>query len=120
MPTAALIGSSGGGCANLGASAISALAIMQEELAESGISLYAVQFVHCTSPLDSATDSSHAALWVLDKFAGSIICKKRGALGAINKLAILEDAAIAESIRKGDIDGLITISSNFDGICRCT
>jgi hypothetical protein len=119
MPSVALIGSSGGGCANLGSSASSALAIMQSELEDSGITLSAVQFVHCACPLDRATNTAQATLWVLDKVAGSIICKERGSLSAINESALQEDNVIAESIRKGEIDGLISISSNFDGIRYC-
>jgi hypothetical protein len=115
-PTAiALIGSSGGGCANLSSSPSSALAVMQEELQNVGITLSAVQFIHCCCPLDRATGDSASALWVLDRPGGSIVCRERGALSLINNLALAEDLIIGEQIRQGQIHGLVSISSDFGG-----
>ena len=88
---------------------------MQDELGCSGISLFAVQFIHCACPLDRATAFSEAALWTLDRPGGSIVCKTKGALGVINQIAAAEDSAIEKGILNGEIDGLISISADFDG-----
>jgi hypothetical protein len=115
MLSVALIGSSGGGCANLSSSPSSSLTVMQEELQNVGMTLTAMQFIHCCGPLDQATSSSASALWVLDRPGGSIVCKQKGPLIAINDMALAEDRMIGEQIRQGQIHGLISISSDFGG-----
>ena len=88
---------------------------MQEELQNVGMTLFAVQFIHCCCPLDRADSTSASALWVLDRPGGSIVCKERGSLSVINDLALAEDLIIGEQIRQGRIHGLVSISSDFGG-----
>lgn len=52
---------------------LSLLLLVEKELSRAGVELAAVQFVACVDPLDSATPSATATLWVMRGDQGLVI-----------------------------------------------
>lgn len=117
MKRIALVGSSGGHLYVLGGKNPNDLlgeVVKQAEAA--GIEVTKIAFVAATTSLDRATEQTPAALWVQSEGGPKEVFA--GTLAEVNDRAKEESSAIAQSIRDGEIDGLILVSADPKGINR--
>jgi hypothetical protein len=114
MKKIAIIGSSGGHLYVLGGKDPKSLLgeiIRQAEAAQ--IQVSHIAFVAASSSLDHITDSTNAALWVQTENGPQP--RFEGSLKEANESAEAENQAIAEAIRKGEVDGLVMVSADPKG-----
>ncbi|WP_167133432.1 PTS sugar transporter [Paramicrobacterium chengjingii] len=109
----ALLGSSGGNLRSHGGDDPDRLlhdVVRQADAA--GFSIAAAQFVAADSSMDQASCDTPAALWSLVDGTPTVIV--RGTLSEVNTAAREMDAAIANQVSAGEIDGLIVMSADPD------
>ncbi|MFI0465949.1 hypothetical protein ACH347_17895 [Saccharopolyspora sp. 5N102] len=110
----AIIGSSGGNLHSHGGDdPARLLADIARQLDAAGIELAAVQFVAAQSSMDHASDDTAATLWTLEP--GGPAPALQGSLGEVNEAAAGHDERLAQSLRSGEIDGLILVSADPSG-----
>jgi hypothetical protein len=121
MKSVAVIGTSGGGAAGefIGPEVVETIAnhlsyIQNRE----GVNIRAVIFIVCGKGIDFSTQSTLARLYVLNSQSESfsLVCIRNGTLASINAIALQEDSKLAASIKNGDIDALISMSSDPEKI----
>lgn len=112
----AVVGSSGGGGSTL-SNVFALMMALRRELERAGIGIGAVQLVDCEQPLDFASTSAPTILWALDERTGQVERVAEGSLSEINNLAATKfDRSIARQVEDGQIDGLVSISSDVNTI----
>lgn len=117
MKKAALIGSSGGNLYNLGGKDPGALlAEMKKQLEAADIELSRVLFVAVNQPMDGVKPGVPASLWTIEK--GVFTVSETKPLQEINVLAKAADAVMADEIAKKEIEALVMISADPEGINR--
>lgn len=105
----AILGSSGGNLYNLGGKdPEKLLSEIFVQCNSAGINICAVQFIGAEVSMDTAKKHSKAALYILQETKPTRIFE--GILTEVNDKAASIDTKIAEDIRNGKIDGLITMS----------
>eukprot|EP01036_Dinobryon_divergens_P022310 gene22310-30554_t len=114
----AVVGSSGGGKANSGATEQIVDCILSSLKGFSGCSICVsqVQFITCSSGLDFATDDWTASLFVYERESNTVRCKYRGNLAEVNKIALETDKYISNLVRTGQVDAIIAISCDPGGL----
>ncbi|GHV60465.1 PTS sugar transporter [Spirochaetia bacterium] len=117
MKKVAVIGSSGGNLFNLGGKEPGALlGEMKKQLEAAELEVSHVQFVAAGQTMDGIKPEAPASLWTL---AGGVpVESEKKSLREINALATERDAALAEAIAQKQIDALVLISANPDGVNR--
>jgi len=117
MKKIAVLGSSGGNLFNAGGKnpqkLISEIKIQADS---AGTDLQAVQFVGAEKSMDRINDDAKARLYTWDKDNEELEISKEMSLKEINKKALQKDAEIAELIKNGEIDGLILVSADPNGV----
>ncbi|MFF2654348.1 hypothetical protein [Streptomyces sp. NPDC058045] len=114
MKRVVLLGSSGGNLHRLGgADPAQLIRIVQKQLRKAGVELKAACFVSADASLDAVTETATGSLWELHDGAPHLV--EAGRLAKINELAQDQDAAIAELIGSGEVDGVILISADPHG-----
>ncbi|MDH4616625.1 PTS sugar transporter [Brevibacillus sp. AY1] len=112
----AVVGSSGGNLYNLGGKdPEKLLGEIITQIESAGIELAAVQFIAAKSSMDSAGDSTDAAVYVWNEKVSQVVSVFEGPLEACNRYAASVDEEIASQIRAGSVDGLIAMSAAPDG-----
>ena len=115
MKRVVLLGSSGGNLHRLGgADPAQLLQCVHKELVEAGIELTAACFVCADASLDAVvSETDTGSLWQLRDGVPQPV--ETGRLTDINARAQHEDAAIAELITSGEVDGVILVSADPHG-----
>ncbi|PFG30105.1 PTS sugar transporter [Paramicrobacterium agarici] len=111
--TIALLGSSGGNLRSHGGDDPDRLlrdVVRQADAA--GFSIAAAQFVAAESSMEQASCDTPASLWSLVDGTPTVVM--RGTLSEVNTAAREMDAAIANQVVAGEIDGLILMSADPD------
>ena len=110
----AFIGSSGGNLYKQGGSDIAGM--MKEILAQTGaaeMEIAYVQYVMASGSLDNVGPDSPATLYT---WGGSAVQEEfKGSLAEVNEYAKKTDAALAEKIKAGEIDGMMFVSADPKG-----
>ncbi|WP_445486574.1 PTS sugar transporter [Niallia sp. 03133] len=109
MKKIVIIGSSGGNLFNLGGANPTKLLreiLLQSEAA--GLQVSNIQFIAASESMDKAKDTTKAAIYSINE--NQLIEIFQGTLNEANIEAKSLDEKIAEQIRQGDIDGVITMS----------
>lgn len=114
----AVIGSSGGNLFYLGGNQpLNLLEEIDQQCKRNDCQLMAVQYIGAEESLDRNRPGTRAALYTLKN--GKIIVGSHAYLENINKEAKKSDGVIAETIRNGQIDGLIMVSADPLGVNSC-
>ncbi|WP_141432751.1 PTS sugar transporter [Bacillus sp. 03113] len=114
MKKIVVIGSSGGNLFNLGGANPNKL--LQEILMQSGaagLRIANIQFIAATESMDKAKETTKAALYSLNE--ENPVEMFQGTLAETNLEAANLDALIAERIKNGEIDGIISMSIDPNG-----
>ena len=110
----AFIGSSGGNLYKQGGNDIAGM--MKEILAQTkaaDMEIAFVQYVLASGSLDTVGPESKASLYTWD---GAAVCKTfEGTLQQVNEKAAEVDAALAEKVGQGEIDGIMFVSADPQG-----
>lgn len=107
----AVIGSSGGNLFNLGGS--DPVAMMKEitlQMESVGLETARMNYVCASASMDGISKDANASLFAL--IDGKPSPAKTGPLFEINEAAKAADAALAEEIRAGQIDGIVLLSAD--------
>lgn len=113
--TVAILGSSGGNLRSQGgADPRSLIEAIVKQARAAGLAISNVQFVAAASSMDGISPHSPAALWELVDGEPSVTFS--GPLGEVNEAAVAIDAAVAQGISEGTIDGLIIVSTDPKGV----
>ncbi len=116
MKKIAIIGSSGGNLYMQGGNNPSAL--LKEiftQAGSAGIEVGFVEFIGATRSMDNIPADSPAKLYSLDS-DGSVISGKQKPLNEVNEDAKAQDAQLAQLIGDGQIDGIVMMSCDPNGI----
>jgi len=70
--------------------------------------------IYSNTGLDFQDNNTIASLWILDDDSSTLINEAKGNLKSINEIARKFDEKIAMKVLKGNIHGLISISSDPD------
>jgi len=113
----AIIGSSGGNLFNLGGRQPDKLLgeiIAQCQSAQ--LDIAAIQFIAAEESMDVAKSKTRASLYSWDPVQKVVISGESLTLADINQNAKREDEKLANQIRKGEVDGIIVMSGDPEGV----
>lgn len=111
----AIIGSSGGNLYSLGGKdPKSLLGEIVKQVDAAGMEVAAIQFIGAEASMDFAKKNTAAHMWGWQ--AGQIEILKSASLEEINVLAKSQDESLASEIENGNIDGLIFVSADPEGV----
>ncbi|WP_400163345.1 PTS sugar transporter [Brevibacillus sp. TJ4] len=111
----AIIGSSGGNLYNLGGKdPIRLLGEIVTQADSAGIQIAAIQYIAAKGSMDMANEETQAQVYAWD--GNKPVVVHEGNLASCNQFAAGLDEEIAAQIRAGQIDGLIAMSADPDGI----
>ncbi|WP_432514954.1 PTS sugar transporter [Kineococcus sp. SYSU DK001] len=117
--TVAVLGSSGGNLRSHGGDDPAALlAEVRRQLRAAGIEVAAVQFVSARASMDGVSPDTPAQLWALVDGEPSVTAA--GPLREVNEVAARADAALAERVAAGEVDGLVLVSADPRGTNSAT
>ncbi|MGH8881961.1 MAG: PTS sugar transporter, partial [Stackebrandtia sp.] len=107
----AILGSSGGNLRSHGGNdAAGLIRDVRRQIDAAGFILEAAQFVSASASMDNVSQQTSAQLWTLE--SGEFAVTVDGTLAEVNAAARERDAALAQRIRDGEIDGLVLISAD--------
>ena len=109
-----ILGSSGGNLYHLGGKdPENLLGELVRQIRAAGMEISAIQFIAASASMDRIKPEEHAGLWTWNGSEPALIFQ--GTLAEVNKKAAEEDAAIAEKIAAGQVDGAILVSADPKG-----
>lgn len=109
-----ILGSSGGNLYNLGGKdPAGLLGELVRQIKAAGINLAAIQFIGAEASMDAVKPTTPAGLWTWNGEEAKVAFK--GTLEQVNKEAEKTDAAIAQLVKDGKVDGVILVSADPKG-----
>ncbi|MDR1930956.1 MAG: hypothetical protein LBQ44_10070 [Treponema sp.] len=119
MKRAAVIGSSGGNLFNLGGKNPKALlGELKRQLEAAGFEISHVQFIAADQSMDGIKEDVPASLWTIE--GGALFESERKTLKEINERAKICDKAIAGAVEKKEVDALVLVSADPEGVNSLT
>ena len=116
MKRIAIIGSSGGNLyAQGGNNPTTLLKEIFTQARSAGIEIGWVEFIAASSSMDNISLNAKAQLYTLDE-NGTVSAGQEAALSEINEQAKLLDGELAQMIQNGEIDGVIMMSCDPNGV----
>lgn len=113
----AIIGSSGGNLFNLGGRQPDKL--LDEIIAQcqsAQLNIAVIQFIAAEESMDVAKSKTRASIYSWDSVLECVVSSEASTLADINQLAQREDERLANLIRKGEVDGIIIMSGDPEGV----
>lgn len=115
MKTIVIIGSSGGNLFNLGGSdPVALLREIYTQCQSAKMAIQGLQFIAASESMDHVKASTPTALYHQDNI-GNITVFNNDTLKVINEQGLKLDQQLAEKVYKGEVDGIIAISSDPNG-----
>lgn len=117
MKRLAVIGSSGGNLYTQGGN--DPKKMMDEifvQAGSAGIEISYIQFISANATMDNISHDAKAGLWILQD--GKACCIEEDTLAEINKKAGKYDNELAQRIKDGEIDGVLLLSCDPQGVNR--
>lgn len=121
MKRIAIIGSSGGNLYNLGgADPQKLLSEIRIQADSAGVEIAAIQFIAAQSSMDGAGKDTPAAVYSWDASSSTPVVRFTGTLEECNQYAKESDESIADALRSGQVDGLVSMSADPNGANQLT
>lgn len=117
MKNIAILGSSGGNLYNSGGkNPIKLIEEIENQIKAAKLQIAAVQFVGANKSMDNVNAKTKARLYSWDGNQDSIEISEEKEIKKINKMAEKEDQKLAQMIEKEEIDALILVSCDPEGV----
>ena len=119
MKNIVIIGSSGGNLFNLGgAKPVQLLEEILKQAQAAGLNVANIQFIAAKESMDTAKDHTDAAIYGYKE--NEVLPLFKASLKEVNLEAVKLDRMIAESIRIGEVDGIIAMSADTKAVNKET
>jgi fructose-specific phosphotransferase system IIC component len=116
MKHLAILGSSGGNLYNQGGNdPVKMMSEIFTQADSAGIEVTYVQFIGTSTTMDNISMDAKAKLWTLTE-KNRIGASEEDTLAHINEMAKKNDEELAELIRQGEIDGIMLLSCDPNGV----
>lgn len=117
MKKIAILGSSGGNLYNLGGKEpLKLIGEIEKQASSADIIIGAVQFIGANASMDHVSEKTLSRLYYFDKDEKTVKFSEEKSLKETNEDAKKLDGEIADLINKGEIDGLVLMSCDPNGI----